>query len=63
MARTNAALALEETHPRPKVRVRVTLGELIAAAYKVLGDDPAGVARLLASREFEQALGRKVELA
>lgn len=56
--------------PLPKVRPAqarrsssapaLTLGELIAAAFDVVGDHPAEVAQLLASRELRRRTNRRI---
>ncbi|MHB8878771.1 MAG: hypothetical protein ACYC8T_34150 [Myxococcaceae bacterium] len=55
--------------PWPSVRRRarrgasgVTLGELIAAAFDVLGDADE-VARVLSSKEMAKAIGRKITVS
>lgn len=44
----------------PVAASSVTLGELIAAAYDVVGDDPHRIAELLASPELRRRIHRAI---
>lgn len=46
----------------PQVPAQVSLGELVAAAFEVVGDDPRAVARLLNSAEFRRLTAGRLEV-
>ena len=64
-----APLRRQGRRPLPRSRRRaaqvpsqVSLGDLIAAAFEVVGDDPRAVARLLNSAEFRQMTAGRLEV-
>ncbi|HLT28478.1 MAG TPA: hypothetical protein VK013_00420 [Myxococcaceae bacterium] len=64
-----APLRRQGRRPLPRIRRRaaqapsqVSLGDLIAAAFEVVGDDPRAVARLLNSAEFRQMTAGRLEV-
>jgi hypothetical protein len=60
-ARRAAGRRVEKEAVRPASRrVEVTLGELVAAAFDVVGGEAERVAELMASRPMARALGRRV---
>lgn len=64
MARTRKS-RLDDSQLRPQRRPHATLGDLIAAAYDVLGPGvrPEEVARVLSQPALARALGLRVRVA
>ncbi len=60
MARSSSAVAVQLEAPRSK-RVRVTLGDLIAAAWDATGGEAASVALLLERGPLSARSSRKVK--
>ena len=70
MAQTNTTkVERKGRRVMPKVRRQggrsrpLTLGELVAAAYDVVGGDAEKAAELLNSKEMARALGRRIVIA
>ncbi len=54
------AASMRAVRKNPKRSVRITLGELVAAAFDAVGGEVDRVGRLLGSRQIAQAAGRRI---